>query len=207
MTVVMRQMYTPRSAHPREWDGVVPMSSASERETAAARLSAFAVAMAAARAAAKMSQRELGHAIQRPQGSVSRYESGLIEPPAPTVFAMEQALDLEPGELSHYLGYMPIVESRIRHIMPVLDALEQDPRLNPQAKTMLINVYRQMARVSNRIWAKAGEEDEEGEATRRYALVVQRPNPSPLPRPQWTRTIVHRHDGDRSQAPAERGPR
>lgn len=139
------------------------MSAQSEREATAARLSAFAAAMAAARTAADMSQLALGEAIGRQQGSVSRYEAGLLEPDPFTVFEMERALGLKPGALSHYLGYMPINFDRLQRILPVLDALENDPRLDAQAKTMLISVYRNVARVTDRLRSpsRRGEDEED----------------------------------------------
>lgn len=121
-----------------------------DREDAAPRLSAFAAAMAAARAAAGISQQTLGEAIDRKQGSVSRYEAGLLEPDHEAVFAMERALGLKPGALSHYLGYLPLRPGTDLPLLPYVDVVERDPFLDPQAKTMLISVYRSVARLADR---------------------------------------------------------
>ena len=137
------------------------MTNTSQRGAEAARLSAFAAAMADARSAAGMSQEALGEAIRRKQGSVSRYEGGILEPDPLTVFAIERALGLDPGALSHYLGFMPLSVEHAPPVLPVLDAIEQDQRLTAQNKAMLIQVYRSAARLSNRLRAHPGEDDDE----------------------------------------------
>jgi transcriptional regulator with XRE-family HTH domain len=111
-------------------------------------LDAFGAALAAARTRAGLSQKALGERadLLGPQASVSRYEAGRVEPPMPTVFALERALRVTPGSLSHYLGYRPVDAGTVDQVLPVVDAIQQDPHLNSQAKTMLIAAYRAATR-------------------------------------------------------------
>ena len=128
----------------------MPRQSAAEQEQAGERMAAFAAAMAQARSEAKVSQRELGRMVHRKQGSISRYEAGLLEPDPETVFRIERALKVEPGVLSHHLGYLPIQSTSpyaklVQSLLPVVDAIQDDPTLSPQARSMLISAYRAAA--------------------------------------------------------------
>lgn len=74
---------------------------------AAERRARFGKALRAARLASGLSQARLSARIEKDQGMVSDYEAGKTEPGVETVAALEQALDVEPGSLSRYLGWVP----------------------------------------------------------------------------------------------------
>lgn len=69
--------------------------------------------------------------------AVSRWARGEVEPPPLTVFAVEQYLDVAPGDLSRHLGYLPAGAPP-----SVTEAIDADPRLTPEARTMLKATYR-----------------------------------------------------------------
>lgn len=81
-----------------------------------------------------------GHVGLSPD-AVAKWLSGTTEPQPRTVFAVERYLELAPGELSRHLGYVPVGEPPA-----VLDAIERDPRLTPEARTILIGTYRSARR-------------------------------------------------------------
>ena len=68
----------------------------------------FGRALRAARTAAGLSQTKLSVQIDKDQGIISDYEAGKTEPGVEAVVALEEALSLEPGSLSRYLGWIPV---------------------------------------------------------------------------------------------------
>lgn len=71
--------------------------------------------------------------------SVSKWVGG--NPPAPgRVFAIEEALDIEPGMLSRLLGYLP---ADARSVTTTADAIAADPALTPLARRALLAAYRE----------------------------------------------------------------
>lgn len=77
------------------------------------------------------------------QANVSQWVNGDHEPPRRMVFAIERCLDLKPGALSRVLGYLPV---NARAVTTVEDALAADPRLSPEAQSLLRATYREAAR-------------------------------------------------------------
>lgn len=72
---------------------------------------AFGRALTRALAEAKMTQKELSERLDGTvgQSTISEWKNGQSEPASPTVtFAVEEALGVEPGELSAFLGYVPV---------------------------------------------------------------------------------------------------
>jgi transcriptional regulator with XRE-family HTH domain len=68
----------------------------------------FGLALRAARVAKSLTQNDIAEAISKDQSVVSSYERGDAEPPRPIIAALELLVDLEPGGLSRYLGYIPV---------------------------------------------------------------------------------------------------
>lgn len=68
----------------------------------------FGRAVRAARLSAGLSQAKLSKAINRDQGIVSDYEAGKSEPSIDAVCILERTLNLLPGALSRYLGWIPV---------------------------------------------------------------------------------------------------
>lgn len=73
------------------------------------------------------------------QAAVSGWVTGRSEPPRMRVFAIEEALKLKPGSLSHLLGYLPVTA---RPVKTLAEAIEFDPHLDDRAREALRNVYR-----------------------------------------------------------------
>lgn len=69
---------------------------------------AFGAALRAAREAQGLLQSDLAAIFDRHQPAISAWEAGRNSPDPPTVFLLEQILDLAPGDLSVHLGYMPL---------------------------------------------------------------------------------------------------
>lgn len=69
--------------------------------------------------------------------AVAKWVRGDAEPSPLTVFAVEAFLDLQPGELSRHLGYLPVGATA-----SVVAAIEADPRLTVEARRVLVAAYR-----------------------------------------------------------------
>ncbi len=64
----------------------------------------------------------------------------------PRVFAIEQALQLTPGQLSRSLGYLPV--DAVAH-QGVVAAIEADPQLSDFARYSLTKTYEAMVEMLN----------------------------------------------------------
>lgn len=105
----------------------------------------FGDALRRARENARLTQAELAKLVsaddwQVTGASVGNWERG-DNPPgnADRVFRIEHALGLRPGELSHYLGFVPYGSE------PPLaeDALLADDAISPDVREALLAAYRQ----------------------------------------------------------------
>ena len=92
-----------------------------------------------------ISQTELAAEVGRHMGRkplsqpwVSEIRRGIKTPPPEVAIAMERVLRVRPGQLTRHLGFLPLeaVDSRT-----VLDAIEDDPRLDERAKRSLAAAY------------------------------------------------------------------
>lgn len=68
----------------------------------------FGLALRAARKRSRRTQAEVGRLIDKDQTVVSVYERGEAEPPRDVVARLEEILALDAGDLSRYLGYVPV---------------------------------------------------------------------------------------------------
>lgn len=109
-------------------------------------LVAFGTALALARRRAGLSQGRLGELVgEWKQGSVSDWERGNTECPPPVVMAIEEVLGLEPGDLSHHLGYLPLSAAGRTIEWDVIAAIVHDAHLTEvqrQALTLAYEAYR-----------------------------------------------------------------
>lgn len=99
---------------------------------------AWAAALHAAMAAQGISQ----DALAKRLGVVQSYVSGWLykaEPRPERVFDIEEALGLEPGQLSHHLGYVPLCA--VRSFADVRTAIERDETLTPEDRVTVLRVY------------------------------------------------------------------
>jgi transcriptional regulator with XRE-family HTH domain len=87
-----------------------------------------------------MRQDDLAGLLGTTQSSVSGWVNGKYEPSAATVFALERALDVDPGALSRPLGYLP-VDSESQAVT-VEGAIAQSRQLDDDDKAALAAVYR-----------------------------------------------------------------
>lgn len=99
---------------------------------------AWSVALQAAMNALGLSQEGLGERMGVPQTYVSRWLRQ-AEPSPERVFEIERALGLEPGQLSHYLGYVPLC--MVRSFADVRTAIERDETLTPNDRETVLRVY------------------------------------------------------------------
>lgn len=74
------------------------------------------------------------------RSAVAQWVEGTTEPTRDKVFAAERVLGLKPGTLSRLLGYLPV---EAKQAVSVLDAVDNDSRLSPDAKRILRAVYRE----------------------------------------------------------------
>lgn len=94
-----------------------------------------------ARRANRMSQRELGLAVGVSQGSVTAWERGVTSDLGPgRIFALEEALELDPGTLSRLCEPHPFLPVSA-DIPGVVDAIHADKQLKHQQKEALLVFY------------------------------------------------------------------
>lgn len=90
-------------------------------------------------------QARLGAALDVSWHAVGSWEKGIWAPAPEKVFEIERLLDLPPGTLSRHLGYLPLGAQP-----SVQAAVDSDPRLDERGKTLLIDMYRTLARPQRR---------------------------------------------------------
>lgn len=79
------------------------------------------------------------------QSSISGWCSGASLPPdVETVFRIEKLLDLEPGELSRLLGFLPVRN------LSVADAVMADNQLDEAGRQIVLSTYREVAAAKKR---------------------------------------------------------
>lgn len=97
----------------------------------------------------RLSQRALGMKLN-PQvtgQAVAAWEDGTTVPGPSMVFLLERCLELEPGSLSRYLGYLPV---GAEPPADVVAALRADPRLDDDRRELMVTTYRLAVRQSRR---------------------------------------------------------
>ncbi len=115
----------------------------------AAQREVFRRALRQAREDAGLSQRALARAVEVSAGAVwqwERDEDGTV-PRLDMTTRLEQVLNLEPGQLSRLLGYVPAT-AEPGTITSVVAAARADPRLGDSERELLIAVYRELVRQS-----------------------------------------------------------
>lgn len=123
-----------------------PPSTARASKSAAAKskkenLNRLGEAIYTARRANRMSQRELGLAVGVSQGSVTAWERGVTSDLGPgRIFALEEALDLDPGTLSRLCEPHPFLPVS-SDVPGVVDAIHADKHLKHQQKEALLVFY------------------------------------------------------------------
>jgi transcriptional regulator with XRE-family HTH domain len=119
----------------------------------------FRRALQRARRERGLSQRELSKALSLSHSTVSFWERGESIPAIDNVIELERVLDLQSGELSRLLGYMPLVTMR-QEMIGVLDAIVADPELGADQRELLMTMYRELVRQArqHRGERKAGQE-------------------------------------------------
>jgi transcriptional regulator with XRE-family HTH domain len=106
----------------------------------------FGKALASARLASGLTQRQLGELLGgTTQSAVSAWEGGEAEPLPDTVFAVEQLLGLAGGALSRALGYLPAHEGGVASSVPA--AIAADPLLGVKEKRGLLALYEEFTAV------------------------------------------------------------
>jgi transcriptional regulator with XRE-family HTH domain len=100
-------------------------------------LRAFGKRLAQEMGRQRVSQAAVGEFVGRGQTAVSDWVLGNTEPEPSIVFALEECLDLTPGELSRLLGYIPAAAAS-----PVEEALLADPALDERYRQSLLANYR-----------------------------------------------------------------
>jgi hypothetical protein len=100
-------------------------------------LLAFGRALADAMHAADVSPREVAEAVGWTADYVLKLQRGTRAPNPWGLFAVEDFLGLQPGELSRHLGYVP--EGAVGTVAAALDA---DTALTSATRRMLLAAYR-----------------------------------------------------------------
>jgi transcriptional regulator with XRE-family HTH domain len=109
----------------------------------------FRRALKQAREDAGLSQRALARAVDVSPGAVWQWErdrDGTV-PRLDMTTQLEQVLNLEPGQLSRLLGYVPTT-AEPGTMTSVVAAARADPRLGDSERELLIAVYRELVRQS-----------------------------------------------------------
>ena len=109
----------------------------------------FRRALRQAREDAELSQRALARAVDVSPGAVWQWErdqDGTV-PRLDMTTQLEQVLNLEPGQLSRLLGYVPAT-AEPGTMTSVVAAARADPRLGDSERELLIAVYRELVRQS-----------------------------------------------------------
>lgn len=108
---------------------------------------AFGRALAKALDDADMTQRELSERLQgrAAQNTISEWKTGQSEPGTPELtFEVERILEVEPGGLSGFLGYLP--PSAAGSVEAALSGSNIDEKF----REVLLNLYREIKRQSGR---------------------------------------------------------
>lgn len=108
---------------------------------------AFMGALRAAFAASGLRQEDLGARIGYTQRGISGLLTGRSLPQTPQVtFRLEEALNLEPGALSRHVGYLPVGNDRLA--VSVAEAILADAGLDDEARSLMLQTYEAMARMT-----------------------------------------------------------
>lgn len=99
----------------------------------------WGLALHAARTQAGVSQVELAKRLNSHQANVSNWERGRNIPEPADVFAIEDALGLAPGELSHLLGFIPVHADA--PACTVHRAVIEDQLLTDQQRRAMLAMY------------------------------------------------------------------
>jgi transcriptional regulator with XRE-family HTH domain len=105
----------------------------------------FRQALQRARRERGLSQRELSKALRLSHSTVSFWERGESIPTIDNIIELERVLDLQSGELSRLLGYMPLATMQ-QEMIGVLDAIVADPELGAEQRELLMTMYRELVR-------------------------------------------------------------
>lgn len=97
-----------------------------------------------------LTQAELGARLnEMRQSSISAWTTGAALPPdVETVFALERALKLTPGQLSKHLGFLPTRRSKT--VLTVADAVKADDRLDDAGQRVLLATYKELVNAAKR---------------------------------------------------------
>lgn len=104
----------------------------------------FRVALRAARGALTLSDLGAQLGYKSPSTTGHWEKDGGAIPVPPVVFAIEELLELDPGELSQHLGYLPIGTDTAP--CTVESALLADPELDELDRDTVLNVYLRLTR-------------------------------------------------------------
>jgi transcriptional regulator with XRE-family HTH domain len=107
------------------------------------RREAFGRALAKALDDAELTQKELSERLggRVAQNTISEWKNGQSEPSSPELaFEVERALDVEPGGLTGFLGYLP--PSAAGSVEAALSTSDVDEKL----REVLLNLYREIKR-------------------------------------------------------------
>lgn len=107
----------------------------------AAQASALGSALTRALASAGMSQTELARRLSTSQSTVSAYCNGIAAPEHRTIYEIERALELAPGQLSRHVGCLPLRNPS--GDVPLRDQIAHAPDdlLNPRAKELVLMAF------------------------------------------------------------------
>jgi transcriptional regulator with XRE-family HTH domain len=103
--------------------------------------SAFAAAIVALLVSQGSSQQALADRLGVTRAAVNDWCRGRSIPAPETVFAIEAALELPPGDLSRTLGYLPLSVLPEGTVPTVAEAIASDPALDDRARYLLLSLY------------------------------------------------------------------
>lgn len=103
------------------------------------RRDSFGAGLAQALAARNLKQIDLAELLSTTQSTVSAWVNGRSEPPAATVFAVEEVLEVAPGFLSRLLGYLPL--SVIGSWPDVEQAVSASEEVDEASKRLVLSVW------------------------------------------------------------------
>lgn len=96
---------------------------------------------------------EVGRMAGVSPSMVSHWATGRNVPSPEQVFAIEDGMGLEPGELSKHLGYLPNKAEGRPLTVTVVEAIRTDPRLsrNPRLQKSVLDLYHHHATLAEEL--------------------------------------------------------
>jgi len=91
------------------------------------------------------SQQAIADLLQITRAAVNDWCRGRSTPAPDTVFALERALGVAPGELSRELGYLPVAFLERKDRPSTVETIMVDPKLSDDGRQLLVMIYERLS--------------------------------------------------------------